>query len=140
MKPHPVRNNVLTLHKAVASLERQLYKQAHKLEKQCRSMNDRIYWQARGGQQTLRQVAGQLRALRRQYRPWRVLRTALDDYLQCLQTQCADAEEETKMPMPKRGISVMQWKAEGESMVLPGICVEINHLVETYVPQPINWF
>lgn len=122
-----------TLHEAVVALERRLHKKANRLDRRRCSTDNYTHWKARGSQKTLREVATNLRAMRREYRSAHALHIVLDGYLHCLETSREDALEETRRPHPKRGLPILQWKAEGEMLVLPGICSALSRLLQENV-------
>jgi hypothetical protein len=121
-----------SIHRALAALERSLCGKANALERKRRSLNHSTHWKARGSQETLRQTAKHLHALRREHHSRRALHTALRGYVLCLEKSCGDAQAEAILPLPKRGLPVVQWKAEGECLVLPAVCTAITNLLDEY--------
>lgn len=134
-KPSGEERGFSTLHEALAALERQLNGKANMLERRRCSTNNYTHWKARGSQEALRQTAKHLRGMRREHRSSRALHTALSGYLHCLEKSCGDAREESIRPVSKRGMPVVQWKAEGEYLVLPSTCTALSQLLEDYTPE-----
>ena len=130
--------NKNALHSQVDALVCYLYTRANYLNRKCCSVNKTTHWKARGSQQTLRSIARHLAAMRAQYHKRVALVLALQNYLHCLETSTADAEEEARQSRPNRNATTIErWKAEGELQVLPGICASLSDLVHRYAPTNI---
>jgi len=129
---------VETLHETLASLERGWLLKANSLERKRRSTNNYTHWKARGSQESLRRVAKDLREIRRRCRSASALHANLSDYVRCLEKNCGDAREETMLPVSKHGIPVIQWRAEGEYLVLLDIWTKLASILEddTYTTRP----
>jgi hypothetical protein len=123
-----------TLYARIIAFERRLHNKATFLDGKRCSTNDYTHWKARGSQETLWEVASSLRTMRRQYYSPFALHTALQDYLECLQTSQEDANwDVARLPRPQRGMPpIVQWKAEGEALVLSKLCPELEDILNEY--------
>jgi hypothetical protein len=121
-----------TLHEEVEALAQRLLAASYPPQRGAR--NDYRYWKNRGVQHTKGCIARHLRAMSAQYTLPSALVLALQDYLHCLETSAADAEEETWGSRLCKRSEVERWKAEGEARVSRGICTALARLLHFHEP------
>ncbi len=128
-----MKKKVKTLHARIAAFERKLQRKAAFLDGERRSCDDHVRWKVRGSQEVLRGVSHSLCAMRRARRSPFTLRTALQDYLQDIETSQEVASwDGVRLPRPRRGMPIARWKAEGEILVLSQICPELADILQGY--------
>ncbi len=106
-------------------------------KKRC-TCNERDHWIARGRQRVLRRVTSRLQAIGAAYVSSYTLYLALQEYLNCLDKCCSDADEEKHAAGPRNGLPLARWQAEGEAHELARIAGALASIVQAHAPRCVR--